>query len=167
MEETKRLVREKAYAVHAVAAALMEHGELIGTELEAVFARADAANVLAARPFERKLFTLPRLFEDRSGAAAVEAGSSWPATQEEAAAASAVAARRGAGVPAEGVEPDGSWPAAGFEEVPSVESAEAARARRLPPMPPPVWPAPAGRGGLYTPEGPIDPRDPHQPPRLD
>ena len=191
MEETKRLVREKAYAVHAVAAALMEHGELIGTELEVVFARADAANVLAARQFERKLFTLPRLFEDRGpGAAAVEAGSSWPATQEEAAAASAVGAAdpsaevpavatagvpavASAGVPAVASAdlktPDvaGTWPAGAFDEVPSVESAEAARTRRLPPMPPPVWPAPASRGGLYTPEGPIDPRDPHQPPRFD
>ena len=34
MEETKRLVREKEYAIHAVAAALLEHGELIGQELE-------------------------------------------------------------------------------------------------------------------------------------
>jgi hypothetical protein len=32
-------------------------------------------------------------------------------------------------------------------------------------MTPPVWPAPAGqRPELYTPEGPIDPADPHAPP---
>jgi cell division protease FtsH len=116
MEETKRLVREKAYAVHAVAAALMEHGELIGTELETVFARADAANVLAARPFERKLFTLPRLFEDRSGAAAVEAGSSWPATQDEAAAASAVEGVAGSRTGE--ADLGGSWPPDALEDVP-------------------------------------------------
>ena len=41
MEETKRLVREKEYAIHAVAEALLEHGELIGQELEDVFLQAD------------------------------------------------------------------------------------------------------------------------------
>ena len=37
MDETKRLMQEKEYAVHAVAEALLEHGELIGDELEDVF----------------------------------------------------------------------------------------------------------------------------------
>jgi cell division protease FtsH len=62
MEEAKRLVREKEYAVHALAAALLEKGELIGTELEEVFAAADAANPDQAGPFQRKIVVLPRLF---------------------------------------------------------------------------------------------------------
>ncbi len=83
MAETKRLVREKAYAVHAVAAALQEKGELIGEELEAVFRAADATHPAEAKPFERQLVVLPRMFVDREGAA----GGSWPAEQEGAAAA--------------------------------------------------------------------------------
>jgi cell division protease FtsH len=63
MDETRRLIREKEYAVHAVAAALLEHGELIGPELEAVFDAADAANPKEAEPFERQLLALPRPFE--------------------------------------------------------------------------------------------------------
>ena len=64
MEETKRLVREKEYAIHAVAAALLEHGELIGQELEDVFLQADLEHAEQAGPFERKIITLPKLFED-------------------------------------------------------------------------------------------------------
>ena len=64
MEETKRLVREKEYAIHAVAAALLEHGELIGHELEDVFLQADLEHAEQAGPFERKIITLPKLFED-------------------------------------------------------------------------------------------------------
>jgi hypothetical protein len=90
MTETKRLVREKAYAVHAVAAALLEHGELIGPELEAVFQKADAENPESSGPFERKLFTLPRLFDepDRAGQA-MEGGQGWPGEQGAAAASAA------------------------------------------------------------------------------
>jgi cell division protease FtsH len=62
MDETKRMVREKEYAVHAVAAALLEHGELIGEELEVVFEKAEADNADKSGPFERKLISLPRLF---------------------------------------------------------------------------------------------------------
>jgi hypothetical protein len=62
MDETKRLVREKEYAVHAVAAALLEQGELIGVELEEVFEKAEADNRDKSGPFERKLISLPRLF---------------------------------------------------------------------------------------------------------
>ena len=53
-DETKRLMREKEYAVHAIAGALMQHGELIGPELEEIFAAADLSNPAAAKPFERK-----------------------------------------------------------------------------------------------------------------
>jgi hypothetical protein len=152
MEETKRLVNEKEYAVHAVAGALMEHGELIGTELEQVFVTADAANPDKAKPFERRLFTLPRLFEDRNGEPAAAADGAWPAKNEETAAASM---RPWVGDMAPPLVDDGSEGGFGGDLV----------ERRLPPMPPPVWPAPVGhRGGLYTPSGPVDPRDPHAPP---
>jgi cell division protease FtsH len=86
MVETKRLVHEKAYAVHAVAAALIEHGELIGTELEAVFEAADAANPEAAAAFERHVFTLPRLFSEDGPAAG--GATTWPAEEPGTAAAS-------------------------------------------------------------------------------
>lgn len=119
MTETKRLVTEKEYAVHAVAAALLDRGELIGEELEAVFDAADAANTEAAAPFERKLFTLPRLFEERGPI--IDGSQAWPGEGAEAAAASG-----GGGVPVPGdaalhpgtVDPDrgptidqrGDWP---------------------------------------------------------
>ncbi len=86
MIETKRLVREKEYAVHAVAAALLEKGELIGTELEAVFEQADARNADAAAPFERQLFSLPRLFDEPGQGA--PGATEWPADSTGAAAAS-------------------------------------------------------------------------------
>ena len=78
MLETKRLIHEKEYAVHAVAGALIEHGELIGTELEDVFAAADAANPEAAAPFQRQVFTLPRLFDEEGPGAGA---TSWPAEE--------------------------------------------------------------------------------------
>jgi cell division protease FtsH len=84
MAETKRLVREKEYAVHAVAAALIERGELIGDELELVFRAADATNAAAAAPFERQLVVLPRMFSDPVAAAG---GGTWPAETESVAAA--------------------------------------------------------------------------------
>jgi cell division protease FtsH len=83
MTETKRLMREKTYAVHAVAAALQEKGELIGEELEAVFAAADAAHAAQAGPFRRQLVVLPRMFVEREAAGA----GTWPAEQEAVAAA--------------------------------------------------------------------------------
>jgi hypothetical protein len=172
MVETKRLIIEKAYAVHAVAAALIEHGELIGSELEEVFLQADAANPDDAGPFERKLFTLPRLFDEKAGV--VDGGQTWPAVNEETAAASMRPWVGSSGTaapmpesrstrPIESAGSDGSgsarpqtvWPA----------PVEPGSGRPLPPMPPPVWPAPAGqRPELYTPAGPIDPADPHAPP---
>jgi cell division protease FtsH len=59
-EETKRLMREKEYAVHAIAGGLMQKGELIGTELEEIFDMADLANPEAAKPFERHPVVLPK-----------------------------------------------------------------------------------------------------------
>jgi cell division protease FtsH len=63
-EETKRLVREKEYAVHAVAGALAQKGELIGPELEEIFQAADISNPEMAKPFERKPVNLPKWSED-------------------------------------------------------------------------------------------------------
>jgi cell division protease FtsH len=62
-EETKRLIREKEYAVHAVAAALLERKELIGSELDEVFAYADEAHPDKAAPFIRKPLVLPTMEE--------------------------------------------------------------------------------------------------------
>ena len=84
MEETKRLIKEKEFAVHAVAASLIERGELIGSELEEVFAQTEAAHKDGAKPFERKVFALPRMFDDRGAAAA---GGGWPSEATGAAAA--------------------------------------------------------------------------------
>src|SRR5712691_3999441 len=63
-EETKRLIREKEYAVHAIAGALMQKGELIGMELEEIFEAADLSNPAMAKPFERKIVQLPKLSEE-------------------------------------------------------------------------------------------------------
>ena len=82
MEETKRLIEEKRYAVDAVADALIEKGELIGVELDEVFAAADAAHPESAGPFERKIITLPRLF-----ASPTIGGQDWPTADVEAPAA--------------------------------------------------------------------------------
>jgi len=63
-EETKRLIREKEYAVHAIAGSLMQKGELIGQELEEIFEAADLSNPTMAKPFERKAIDLPKFSED-------------------------------------------------------------------------------------------------------
>ena len=63
-EETKRLVREKEYAVHAVAGALAQKGELIGPELEEIFEAADLSNPEMAKAFQRKPVALPKWSED-------------------------------------------------------------------------------------------------------
>ena len=62
--ETKRLMREKEYAVHAVAQALIQRGELIGPELDEIFLYADDANPDKAGAFVRKPVELPKLFEE-------------------------------------------------------------------------------------------------------
>ncbi len=100
MVETKRLIHEKEYAVHAVAAALIEHGELIGSELDAVFAAADAANPELAGSFERQVFSLPRLFDEERVAGA-GGSATWPA--EDAGSAAVVAPGAGWGSPLESV----------------------------------------------------------------
>ena len=60
-DETKRLMREKEYAIHAVAGELIRRGELIGPELDEILAGADLSNAEAAKPFVRRPVVLPRL----------------------------------------------------------------------------------------------------------
>ncbi|MBI2324312.1 MAG: AAA family ATPase [Chloroflexi bacterium] len=64
--ETRALVREKAHAVHAVANALLEKGELIGEELDEIFAMVNEAHPEMATKFERKPLELPKPFEEGS-----------------------------------------------------------------------------------------------------
>jgi len=54
-EETDRLLQEKAAAVHHLARALIERLELIGPELEEVFAEVEATHPELKLPFERKI----------------------------------------------------------------------------------------------------------------
>jgi len=62
-EETKRLILEKEYAVHAVANSLIERQELIGSELDEIFRYADEAHPEKAAPFVRKPLVLPTMDE--------------------------------------------------------------------------------------------------------
>jgi cell division protease FtsH len=62
-EDTKRLIREKEYAVHAIAGALLQKGELIGPELDEIFEAADVSNPEMSKPFVRKPVTLPKMSE--------------------------------------------------------------------------------------------------------
>jgi cell division protease FtsH len=62
-EETKRLIHEKEYAVHAVASSLIERQELIGPELDEIFKYADEAHPEKATPFVRTTLVLPTMEE--------------------------------------------------------------------------------------------------------
>jgi hypothetical protein len=66
----------------------MERGELIGSELEEVFAQANAMHKGGDKPFERKLFQLPRMFNEQTPAI----GGGWPTEEQGIAAASEPAA---------------------------------------------------------------------------
>jgi hypothetical protein len=46
-------MKEKEYAVHAIAGALIQRGELIGPELDELFDASDVSNPEAAKPFQR------------------------------------------------------------------------------------------------------------------
>ncbi len=63
--ETKRLVREKAPAVHAVANALLEKQELIGEELDEIYVMVEEAHPEIKAPFERPELQLPKPFEEQ------------------------------------------------------------------------------------------------------
>ena len=54
-EETDRLLHEKEPAIHHLANALIERDELIGDELEEVFAEVEAAHPKLLEAFERQL----------------------------------------------------------------------------------------------------------------
>jgi cell division protease FtsH len=54
-EETERLLREKEPALHHLAKALVERHELIGEELEEVFAEVEAAHPELRQTFERRI----------------------------------------------------------------------------------------------------------------
>jgi len=60
-EETKRLIREKEYAVHAIAGQLLQRGELIGPELDEIFEAADLSNPEMAKEFKRRPVNLPKM----------------------------------------------------------------------------------------------------------
>jgi len=59
--ETKRLMSEKEFAVHAVANSLMEREELSGAELDEIFKYAEEAHPEKAAPFVRKPLVLPTI----------------------------------------------------------------------------------------------------------
>ena len=82
-EETERLLREKEPAIHHLAKALIERDELIGDELEEVFAEAEAQYPELLRPFERKILQFrPFAPHDRN---ASEAWTPPPASEQPAA----------------------------------------------------------------------------------
>jgi cell division protease FtsH len=64
-EDTKRLVTEKAHAVHAVANGLLEHNELIGEELDQIYAAVEEAHPEMTAPFVRRILELPKPFDER------------------------------------------------------------------------------------------------------
>lgn len=64
-EDTKRLVRDKAEAVHAVANGLLDKGELIGEELDEIYAMAEEAHPELKILFVRKPIELPKPFDER------------------------------------------------------------------------------------------------------
>ncbi len=63
-EETKRLVREKAHAVHGVARGLLDRQELIGEELDEIYAAVEEAHPELSAPFVRKPLELPKPFDE-------------------------------------------------------------------------------------------------------
>ncbi|HET7168890.1 MAG TPA: AAA family ATPase [Candidatus Limnocylindrales bacterium] len=100
-EETERLLREKEAAVHHLANALIERDELIGDELEAVFAEVEAAHPELLAPFERRILhfrdfaPLPPVVPETwtvPPAAAAAAGGGAPAASGGSVASGAVAA---------------------------------------------------------------------------
>jgi cell division protease FtsH len=108
-EETERLLREKEPALHYLAKALIERDELIGSELEAVFAEVEAAYPYLRTPFTRQLIQFHPFASPRDGEH--DQGSQPPAPSEEEAAA---ADEPAAAVPGGGELPGtvaggGSW----------------------------------------------------------
>ena len=102
-EETERLLRAKEPAIHHLAKALIERDELIGDELEAVFAEVEAAHPELLEPFERQILQF-RDFAPRPAAfpetwappAATDAAEGAVGAAREGAAGAAGATTRGA-----------------------------------------------------------------------
>jgi len=65
-DDTRRLVREKAEAVHAVANALLDRQELIGEELDEIYAMVEEAHPELKPEFVRKTIELPKPFDEKS-----------------------------------------------------------------------------------------------------
>jgi cell division protease FtsH len=64
--DTRRLVRDKAEAVHAVANALLDKQELIGEELDEIYTMAEEAHPELKTEFVRKVINLPKPFDEKS-----------------------------------------------------------------------------------------------------
>jgi cell division protease FtsH len=102
--ETERLLREKEPALHHLARALIERDELIGDELEEVFAEVERAHPELLIKFERKIIP----FRDFAPPER-QIGENWvpqPAVQQEAASEPA-ASEPAASLPADGSPRDG------------------------------------------------------------
>jgi len=108
-EETERMLREKEPAVHYLAKALIERDELIGQELEAVFAEIEGAYPYLRRPFERKLITF-RSFAPPQDRTPTDA---WQPPAAADAAADEPAADEGAADEPAAVKPAATGPVAG------------------------------------------------------
>ena len=64
--ETRRLIREKSHAVHAVANALLERDELIGEELDEIYVMVEEAHPEIKSIFKRTPLDLPKPFQEQS-----------------------------------------------------------------------------------------------------
>ena len=88
-EETVRLLREKEPALHHLAKALIERDEIIGTDLEDVFADIETRNPELKRPFERKIIRFrefapppPQQLRDWAPAAQAQPQQQQPAARD-------------------------------------------------------------------------------------
>jgi hypothetical protein len=138
--ETERLLREKEPAIHHLAKALIERDELIGDELEEVFAEVERAHPELREKFERKIIP----FRDFAPAERqiVESWTPQPAPQD-AAASDAPAASEGA-VAAPGVSAIDAAGVAGWLPPPPGSSRDRNRGSGGPGMPTNVVPPWAG-----------------------
>jgi cell division protease FtsH len=105
-EETERLLHEKEPAIHHLAEALIARDELIGDELEEVFAEVEAAHPELLAKFERKLIQF------REFAPLPNAPETWapPPTTPEEAQEPAASMERPAWQPSRGGDPRGMSP---------------------------------------------------------
>ena len=138
-EETDRLLHEKEPAIHYLARALIEHGELIGEELEAVFNEIESMYPYLRRPFERKVLVFRPFGRDMRPEEPVKE----PVAEEEEAAADSPAAD-GRGVVAGSWQPPrspgaASGVASGVASGPSTASWDRSRSPGMPTDAVPPW----------------------------